>query len=130
MCKTSTLTVLILLCFAPPADAEVQLARDGKAAAVIVPANWQPRPTVAIGGISLKSAGRELFAETFQGMIDESLESFGFSNTQGSHVVTYLGNKLGYGVRARSGGKDRFGALSEKQLPNPHTITELSLIHI
>ena len=124
MCKTSTLTVLILLCFAPPADAEVQLARDGKAAAVIVPANWQPRPTVAIGGISLKSAGHELFAETFQGMIDESLESFGFRNTQGSHVVTYLGNKLGYGVRARSGGKDRFGALSEKQLPNPHTITE------
>ena len=124
MYKTTTLTVLISLCIAPMVGAEFQLARDGKAALVIVPADWRTGPTAAIANLSLKSAGRELIAETFQGDIDQSLESFDWSNTKGSHIVTYLGKQIGYGVRARSDRKDRFRASSEKQLPQPHTITE------
>ena len=107
------------------AHAQVELAHAGKARAVIVADEWVPRATAAFRQLSVSSGHEnELLGETFEGTIGKSIETRGWTSVEGAYVVSNDGEESGYSARARSPGSPQFGAVSDKKLSRPHTVTE------
>ncbi len=109
----------------PAAHAQIELAHAGEARAVIVADEWVPEATAAFRQLSV-SAGEEgdLLGETFEGATGQPIETRGWTNVEGAHVVSHDGEESGYSARPRSPGSPQFAAVSDKKLSRPHTVTE------
>ena len=122
---TLGLALLLSAFLHPAAQAQVQLAAAGKATAVIVANDWAPEPTAAFAQISVTAGQRgDLLDDTFQGAVGQAITRQGWNHSKGVYVVSYRGAELGVAASARSGGADQYGAVADKNLPRPHTITE------
>ena len=106
------------------AAADVTLAEGGKARAVIVAENWAPEAAASIAQLTVSSRQRgDLLDEKFAGALGESIESRGWTHSEGTYVISYNGKDMGYATRARARGDRAFQAVAEKDLVRPHTIT-------
>ncbi len=115
----------LVACLPNDVAAKVQLARDGKPLAVIVAEDWAPDSRAGIAHLSVTTPqSNDLLRETFEGQLGTSIETLGWTTSEGTYVVSYNGKELGNSVRAHAPGKSPFTAIAEKNLSKPHTVTD------